>query len=172
MAMPRVFTFVGGKIKAVVLSIQASVGAGDADKIIATNAQGKLDASFLPPGVGAATVVAAASETLSAGDFVDIYSDMGVVKVRKADAATLKETDGFVLAGVTSGADATVYSLGELNAQLTGLTPGQDYFLSINTPGGFQADAPSAAGQLYQRIGVAVSTSEMQTAAGISVELT
>lgn len=171
MAMPRLFTFVSGKIKAVVLSIQSSVGAADADKLIATGADGKLDSSFLPPGVGASTVTVPASEALSAGDFVDIYTDAGAAKVRKADAATLKAADGFVLAGVAGGANATVYPLGDLNTQHTGLAPGGDYYLSVTTPGGVQATAPSAAGQLYQRLGVAVSATELQTTTEISVEI-
>lgn len=172
MAMPRLFTFVGGKIKAAILSIQASAGAGDADKLIATNAQGKLDESFLPAGIGASTSVVVTSEALSAGDFVDVYTDAGAVKARKADAATLKAADGFVLEAVGSGGNATVYPLVELNSQLTGLTPGGDYFLSVTTPGGVQTSAPSAAGQLYQRLGVAISATELQTATEISVELT
>lgn len=172
MAMPRLFTFVSGKIKAVVLSIQATAGAADADKLIATGADGKLDPSFLPAGIGASTIVAPASENLSAGDFIDLFTDTGAVKARKADAATLKAADGFVLAAVTSGANATVYPLGELNSQLSGLTPGTDYFLSVTTPGGVQTAAPSAAGQLYQRLGVAASATELQTTADLVVELT
>lgn len=172
MAMPRLFTFVSGRIKAVVLSIQSSVGAGDADKLIATDATGKLHASFLPAGLGASTSVVQASEALSAGDFVDIYTDTGASRVRKADAATLKAADGFVLAAVSSGANATVYPLGELNNQRSGLTPGTDYFLSVTTPGGVQTDAPSSAGQLYQCLGVAISATELQTAKDLAVELT
>lgn len=172
MSMPRLFTFVGGKVKAVILSIQTSIGASDADKLIATNAQGKLDASFLPAGLGAPTVVVVASENLSAGDYVNIFSEGGVAKARKADAATLKASDGFVLEGVTAGDNATVYPPGEVNYQHSGLTPGSDYFLSLTVPGGVQSSAPSAAGQLYQRLGKAVSATEMQTCSEISVELT
>lgn len=171
MAMPRLFTFVGGKIKSVILSIQASAGAADADKLIATGADGKLHPSFLPAGVGASTVVAIASEALSAGEFVDLYSDGGALRVRKADASTLKAADGFVMAGVANGASATVYPLGELNSQLTGLTPGLDYYLSTSAPGGVQTAAPSAAGQLYQRLGVAVSATELQSADDLAVEI-
>ncbi len=172
MPLPRVFTLISGKVKAAVLAIQTSAGASDADKMIATNAQGKLDESFLPAGLGASTIVVPASEALSANNFVDIYNDSGVAKARKADAATLKAADGFVLAGVANGANATVYPLGELNSQMTGLTPGTDYFLSVTTPGGVQDTAPSGAGQLYQRLGVAASATELQTSPDIVVELT
>lgn len=169
MAMPRLFTFVGGKIKAVVLSIQASAGAGDADKLIATNAQGKLDPTFLPAGIGAATVSATATEALAAGDFVEIYASSGS-KCRKADAATLKRAKGFVLAAVSNGAVATIYPLGEVNNQLSGLTPGGEYFLSL-TAGGVTTSAPATTGQLYQYLGTAVSATELQTIADLAVEL-
>jgi len=172
MALPRIFTFVAGKISAVALGIQSSLGAADADKMIATNAEGKLDESFLPAGIGASTNSLPASENLSAGDYVDIYTDGGVSKIRRADAATLKAADGFVTAGVTAGANGTVYPLGEKNTQHTGLTPGTDYFLSVTVPGGVQTAAPSAAGQLYQRLGVAISATELQTSDDIKVELT
>lgn len=171
MAMPKLFTFVGGKIKAVALSIQTSLGAADADKLIATNAAGKLDESFLPAGIGAATVTATASEALSAGNMVDLYSDAGVLKVRKADAATLKAADGFVLAAAALGASATVYPLGEINSQRTGLTPGADYWLSVTAPGDVQATEPNATGQLYQIVGTAVSATELRTVASLAVEI-
>ena len=171
MAMPRVFTFVSGKIKAAVLSIQTTAGATDADKLIATGADGKLDSSFLPPGIGAATVSATASEALSAGVFVDLYNDGAGLKVRNADAATHKAADGFVLSAVASAGVATVYPLGELNNQCTGLTPGSDYFLSTSTPGGVQTTAPSTTGQLYQRVGTAVSATELLTASDVAVEI-
>lgn len=172
MAMPRILALIGGQMKSVVLSIQSSIGAADADKLIATDASGKLDASFLPAGIGASTVVVQASEALSAGDYVDIYTSAGESRVRKADAATLKAADGFVKAAVANGANATVYPLGELNSQHVGLTPGTDYFLSVTTPGGVQTDAPTAGGQLWQRLGVAISATELQTAKESSVELT
>ena len=171
MALPKLFTFIGGKIKAAVLAIQVSTGAPDADKLVATGADGKIDLSFMPSGIGASTVSATASEALSAGAYVDLYNDGTGLKVRNADAATLKPANGFVLASVASGAVAAVYSLGELNTQHTGLTPGADYWLSVTTPGAVQTSAPSATGQLYQRVGVATSTTQMLTASDVAVEI-
>lgn len=169
MAIPRVFTIVAGKIKAAALAIQISAGAGDADKMIATDATGKIDMSFMPAGIGAASVSIPATENLAAGDFVEIYASSGA-KCRKADATTLKRADGFVLAAVTSGNPATIYPLGELNNQLSGLTPGSDYFLSL-TAGGVTTTAPSATGQLYQYLGNAVSATELITSSDLAVEL-
>lgn len=171
MALPKLLTLVSGKIKAVAEAITSSAGAGDADKLIATDAGGKLDPSFLPAGVGASTVTVQATENLSAGDLVNIYTDTGNARCRKADGATLKKANGFVLAAVTSGNNATIYPLGELNSQHSGLTPGTEYFLSVTVPGGVQTAAPSTAGQLYQIVGVAVSATEMQTVADVAVEI-
>lgn len=134
---------------------QASAGAGDAGKIVALDATGKLDNSMMPVGIGDDTQVITASEALNAGDFVNVHNSSGA-KVRKADASTSgKEAHGFVLAGVANGAAATVYFEGT-NTQVSGQTPGP-VFLST-TPGQATPTAPSTAGQVVQPIGVATST--------------
>jgi hypothetical protein len=82
-----------------------------------------------------------------------------VAKVRKADATTAgKFAHGYVLAAVNNGDPATVYFEGT-NTQVSGAVPGQT-FLST-TAGGFTATAPSAAGNVVQRLGVAVSATEI-----------
>lgn len=135
-------------------ALQASAGAGDAGKIVALDASGKLDNSMMPVGIGADTQVITASEALNAGDFVNVHNSSGA-KVRKADASTSgKEAHGFVLAGVSNGAAATVYFEGT-NTQVSGQTPGP-VFLST-TPGQATSTPPSTAGQVVQSIGVATS---------------
>lgn len=147
----------GGKLKEV-SSIQSSAGAGDAGKIPALDSAGLLDVSMMPAGVGAEVVVAASSENLAAGDFVNLYNNGGTINVRKADATTnAKPADGFVLANVTSPANATVYLVSGQNTALTSLTVGADYWLST-TPGAVTATAPSATGNIVQRLGKARST--------------
>jgi hypothetical protein len=141
-------------------ALVTSAGAGDAGKIPALDAAGKLDDSLMPSGVGAQVKVLAASETLAAGDVVNVWNDGGTAKVRKADAtAAGKEAHGYVLAGVTSGADATVYFDDELTG-LSGLTPGARYYLGT-TPGAVTATAPSATGNIVQKVGVALGTSSI-----------
>lgn len=155
MAAPKFLTLVGGAIQRVVAAVISTP-----DSIVATGADGKIDVSFLPAGVGADTKVITTSEALSAGDFVNFHSSSGI-KARKADGAAVgKDADGFVLAAVTSGGSATVYLRG-INNQVTGLTPGEDYFLSVTTPGGVQDAAPTANGQVSQRIGKALSATEL-----------
>lgn len=141
-----------------------SSGAADAGKIVALNASGDLDSSMLPPGIGADTATVAATENLAAGDFVNIYNSSGA-KCRKADASTAgKHAHGFVLAAVTSGQNATIYFEGT-NNQVTGATAG-DVYLSASVPGGFTATAPSGSGNVVQRLGIAVSATEINAECG------
>jgi hypothetical protein len=141
-------------------SVQTSAGAGDAGKIPALDSSGRLATNMMPTGIGPDTAAVTASEALAAGDFVNIWSSGGSFRARKADgSASGKEAHGFVLAAVSNGATATVYSAGR-NTQVTGATPGVQ-FLSATTPGGFTATAPSGSGQVVQRLGVAVSATEI-----------
>ena len=142
--------------------IDTSTGAGDAGKPIAADSTGKLDSSFLPSGVGADTQVVQASEALNAGHFVNIYDGgAGVFRCRKADASTSgKEANGFVLAAVSSGSNATVYQVGSANNQLSGLTPSK-YYLSTTTAGGVQTTIPTGSGQVVQELGVASSATTL-----------
>jgi len=142
-------------------AIQSSAGAGDAGKLVALDAAGLLAQSMMPTGIGPDTKDIPTSENLAAGDYVNIWDDTGTAKVRKADGSSIgKEAHGFVLAAVTSPANAAVYFEGK-NNQLSGLTPGATYFLSAVTPGAGTATAPSAAGNIVQRVGRSISATEV-----------
>lgn len=139
-------------------AIVTSAGAGDSGKIPGLDAGGKLDSSVMPTGIGADTAAVTTSEALAAGDLVNIWNSTGA-KARKADASTAgKEAHGFVIAAFGSGASATVYFEGT-NNQVTGLTPGPQ-FLST-TPGVATDTAPSGAGNVVQRVGVASSATAL-----------
>lgn len=141
--------------------ITSSAGAGDSGKGIALDTTGKLDPSFMPVGITAPTAVILASEALAAGDLVNIYNNSGTANVRKADASTSgKEAHGFVLSGVSSGANATVYFPGAENTAVTSLTPGVQ-FLSAATAGKTTVTAPSGSGNTVQRVGVASSATNL-----------
>ena len=147
-----------------------SAGAGDSGKLVALDATGKLDNTLLPPGVGDESKILPASEDLAAGDLVNVWDDSGTTKVRKADATTAgKEADGFVLASVTSGNNATVY-FDAVNNASTGLTSASAVYLSA-TAGLTTATAPSASGNVVQRVGRALSTTEFTFARGDAVTL-
>jgi hypothetical protein len=138
-----------------------SVGAGDAGKIVALDSAGKLDPSLLPS-IDADVSTLPSSENLTAGNLVNVWNDAGTMKVRKADATTsAKRSDGYVLANVTSPANALIYHDGLISG-LTGLTLGARYYLST-TPGGVVVEASTgvASGNLVQYIGIARSTTEI-----------
>lgn len=141
----------------------SSAGAGDAGKIPALDAAGLLDASLMPSGVGAETVVCATSENLSAGQFVNLYSDAGTLKARLADANNARPAHGYVKAATTSPANATVYPLGTKNTDLSGLAVGDVYFLS-KTAGGVTDDVSGWVDtDVLQRLGVAIATTAILT---------
>ena len=140
-------------------AITTSAGAGDSGKIPGLDGSGRLDSSMMPVGIGADTASITASEALSAGDLVNVWNSTGA-KVRKADASTSgKEAHGFVLSSVSNGASATVYFEGT-DTQVTGLTPGV-VFLSASTPGLATGTAPSTAGQVVQRVGLATAATAL-----------
>lgn len=144
-------------------AIDSSAGAGDAGKIPALDGTGRLDSSFMPAGTGADVQTVAASENLAAGDFVNIWDSTGA-KVRKADASggLGKKAHGFVLAGVTSGNNATVYFEG-VNTQVVGLTVGATYWLSGTTPGGVTTTPPTTSGYIAQVVGNAITATTLNT---------
>ncbi len=107
------------------------------------------------------TITATASEDLSAGDFVNLYLDTSVLKVRKAVAnpstvcTQVYEAHGFITNNVTNGNTVTVYLSG-INNALTGLTIGRDYYLS-NTAGVATSTLPDVPQAIYQKVGKALS---------------
>ena len=138
----------------IVNSKTTSAGAGDSGKLPALDGSGRLDNSFMPVGIGADTAAISTSETLAAGDFVNIWDSTGA-KVRKADATTAgKEAHGFVLAAFTHPTTATVYFEGT-NTGVTGKTPGVQFLQT--TAGTSGSTAPSASGNAVQKLGIAVS---------------
>lgn len=152
----------------IVNSKTTSAGAGDSGKLPALDAAGRLDTSFMPIGVAADTASITASEALSAGDLVNIWSSTGA-KARKADATTSgKEAHGFVIAAVSSSASATVYFIGS-NALVTGLTPGVQYLST--TAGLTTTTPPSGSGNVVQRVGVAVSATNLNFAPEVPIIL-
>src|SRR6185436_750603 len=129
MAAPGYLARLSGFIKEV-LAIQSSAGVADAAKVIATDATGRLDSSFLPLGVGADIQTILTSEDLAAQDLVNIWNDSGTIKCRKADAdSAAKRAHGFVKAATTSGQNADIYAGGEITG-LTSKTPGATQWLS------------------------------------------
>ena len=141
-----------------IVAIDESTGASDAGKIIALDSAGLIPVSMLPSDVGLAVYEIPASETLAAGDFVNIWNDGGTPRVRRADASNGAgfQAHGYVNAGVTSGETASVLTDFKNTGQ-TGMTPGAAQFLSATNPGRSTETAPTTATHIAQYLGVAVN---------------
>jgi hypothetical protein len=103
------------------------------------------------------------SESLSIGDFVNIWDDKGMNKVRKAVATSESNAaQGFVMCNVPAGADVRIYRT-TVNQHLSGLLPGVMHFLSADNPGKVVAKPPCTDGQVVQLLGTATSATELKT---------
>ena len=140
-----------------VAGTDSSAGAGNAGDIVALDANGKIALNMMPSGLGPATKSIVASEAITAPALVNIWNDAGTPKIRKADAATNKPANGFILASVASAASADVYFEGEVTG-MSGLTAGK-VWLSATVPGSVQATIPTTSGHIAQAIGWATSAS-------------
>lgn len=148
-------------------AIDTSAGAGDAGKIPALDGTGRLALNMMPAGIGVATKSIVASEAISAGNLVNIWNDAGTPKIRKADAATNKPANGFVVAGVASAASGEVYFEGEVSG-LSGLVAGR-YYLSTTVPGGVQTTIPTTAGHIVQSVGWGTSATSLDFEPGDTI---
>lgn len=158
MAASKFLALVSGRLREVIATA-VSAGVADDGKIVALGSDGRLDGSVMPVGIGAETKAIQASETLSAGDLVNIWDSGGLFKVRKADAtAAGKEAHGFVLSAANINTVATVYLEGTITG-FSGLTPAR-YYLST-TPGGIVSSPPTGSGNVVQFVGSAVSSTEI-----------
>ena len=167
MAAKKFLRLVNGVLTEI-FGVQSSAGAANAGDLVSLDDSGRIDNSMMPVGVGADTATITASETLAAGDWVNVWNNSGA-KVRKADATTAgKEAHGFVLAAVTSGNPATVYFEGT-NTQVSGQTPGPVFLQTTAGVGG--PTVPSASGNVVQQIGVAVSATAVNFERGAPVML-
>lgn len=141
----------------------SSTGEAEGGKIVALNPTGRLDSSLMPPGYGDDAKAFPVAEDLAAGDFVNIFDDAGTIKVRKADASAANKriAHGFVKEAALVGANVTVY-FESVNDQLAGLVVGE-YYLDPATPGtiALYSSITWASGDIVQRIGNAVSPSEL-----------
>lgn len=136
---------------------QTSAGAGDAGKGVGLNSSGLIDGTMLPTS-GLTTLTA--FETIAAGDLVNLFSDAGTVKARKADNTNIsKRADGFAPAGVTAAASGSFNIGNGANAGVTGLTIGAEYFLGV--AGAVTATPVTATGSILQRVGVARTATEL-----------
>lgn len=151
-------------------STQTSAGAGDAGKIPALDANGKLATTMMPTGFGDETASYVTSDSLVAGNLVNVYNNAGVPTARLADGSvTTKRACGYVAAVTTSPAVAVVYGAG-FNNNCSGLVAG-DVFLSQVTPGLATNTVPTTAGGIAQKVGTAASATSLDFEPSIPIEL-
>lgn len=141
------------------VATDSSSGAASAGDIVALDSAGKLPLNMMPSGIGPATKTMVSSEAITAPALVNVWNDAGVAKIRKADAASNKPANGFIVASATSGGNADVYFEGEVTG-LSGLTPGK-LWLSATVPGSVQSAIPTTAGHIAQSVGFATSATTM-----------
>lgn len=120
--------------------------------------------SHTPAGVVAASAGSSAapvaSDALAAGDLVNLWSDAGVLSMRRADATDdTKPADGFVKVAVAIGASAPFFTDGQADDQLSGLTPGATYYLAVG--GGVTDTPPAVSGNGLQQVGKSLSDSSL-----------
>lgn len=105
-------------------AVTQSAGAGDAGKIAALDSTGKFDISVIP---GVAIEQIEASESISAGDALNIWDDAGTRKVRLADATIGRPAHTFARTGGAAGAMITVDDDGPVS--VSGVVLGSRYWL-------------------------------------------
>ncbi|MEO5344210.1 MAG: hypothetical protein H7842_12910, partial [Gammaproteobacteria bacterium SHHR-1] len=137
------------------LPVTTSAGAADATKVVQLDASGKLDVTLLPTGIGQDSVSLRVGSNVSAGDFVNIYDNVGIAEIRPADNTVPYRAHGFVLETIVADgtATATVYFEGTNNG-VVGLTPGETYFLSTNGDCDTYANVTKDTGDIAQKVGV------------------
>ena len=143
-------------------AITASSGSADAGKIVALNDEGKIDETMLPDTISPEVLAVTAGEDLNAGDIVYIYDDSGTIKARKAIATDAsKAAIGFVKESAATDGEVKVYFEGVISG-LSSLVVGKCYFLSDTNAGQVQDNPPTVSGHYVQRVGSAISTTELQ----------
>ena len=162
---------VSGKIKQ---TRAINSNTGNPNEIVATDSGGRININLLPTGLGAETVVLQTTENLAAGDFVT-FTAGSPATIRKAfgGASSPRPAFGFVLSGYSTGADATVYTISQRNNMLTGLHPGNDYYLATTVGAeGTITDSLTGpvAGNIIQYIGRADTASSIVFMNVITVE--
>lgn len=137
-------------------------GAANANNVPALNANGQFDVTMMPTGIGPDTQVLPATEAISAGALVNIWTSSGTISVRNADGSQAgKQADGFVLASAASGSNATVYLSG-LNTAAAGTTAAGLVYLSDTSVGQISAAGATVAGHTYQQVGILTAAGTLQ----------
>jgi hypothetical protein len=150
-----------------VKALVTSNGVTDANKIVSTNATGRLDESLMPDGFGVRVLEAKAFEALAPGDFVHFQQAGAGLVMRKASNDDMGTAHGFVLTAVAKDAKGKVNPLGGTNV-IPGATMTVGAVQWLGT-GGKATETPLDAtvqanfGKINQKLGIAISATEIDT---------
>jgi hypothetical protein len=108
---------------------------------------------------GQLTLTNSDAASTAIGDIMYIF---GADAVKKAKADAIGTTKGICVAlAVIASASTGVFQFNGIVTGLTGLTAGTTYYLSAATAGLMTSTPPSTLGQYVVRLGIAVSTTEL-----------
>lgn len=136
-----------------------SAGVGNAGQIPALDANGLLDPSVMPSGITPDQKAGTSNGAITAKDLVYMEA-AGTIARASAAAGTPHRCDGWATTSVATGQPVIMQLEGKISG-LTGLVAGTKYFLSNTTAGGLTATPPSATGEMWQYVGTAMSTTEL-----------
>jgi hypothetical protein len=141
-------------------AIDTSTGVTDAGKLVGLNNDGKVDISMIPTSVGKVGCILTLSETITAGDWVNVFTDGTDYKARLADVSdSAKVCHGYATANGVAGDNVLIMFEG-LNDYLptTGLVNGNGYFLGTLGKSVASPDLTLSA-KFVQPLGYCVNTS-------------
>lgn len=148
---------------------QASAGVANANDIVALDANGTLDPSLFPAGLGPDVKSVIAVANITAPKVVEIYDNGGTLNCRIADYSNGREAIGYIKDNATLGQPVNVYFDG-ISTGWTSLTLGAEYFLS--TAGGITTSPTvSGSGAILQSVGMAISATELAFESGEPIDL-
>lgn len=114
-----------------------------------------------------------ASETISEGAPVNLFAVLGSLQVQNANGVDgTKPADGFCsqTGGIAAGSVGEVILNDGVNFSLVSLTPGTRYYLSAASPGEYTPTPPTAAGNLQQSLGIALTATSLKFWTGDQVQ--
>ena len=139
----------------------ASTGAADADRLVKTDANGVIDQSLLPTGLGSQSKVLPVDGgvNIPAGSYVSITAAGEAIVANASVGVDQAPAVGFVLEATDADGNSEVFFEGVNTAVRGGpFTPGQTLYLADGEGAVATAVPPSGSGDLVQVVGKACDT--------------
>mgnify|MGYP001570024606 CR=1 FL=1 len=144
------------------VALDRSDGDNDVFRMLVDSGGGTADAEPTGGGGGGGTGTVEATYTCPVSVAVgDVVRVTGSDSVDKADAASLANRAVGIVTSKPTTTSAVVRSAGDCSV-FSGLTPGDDYFLST-TPGAMTNAPDTSVGKVLQRLGVAKTSSVLSS---------